>query len=166
MRDDDPVIYLEHKFLYRRVKEVLPVDEEVLVPLGKGIVRREGTDLTLITYGGSMHPSLSAARTVAGEGISVEVIDLRSILPFDEELILESVRKTSKAMIVHEATLTGGVGAEFAARITEKAFEYLDAPILRVATLDVPIPYSPPLEDFILPNPDIIANAARKLAAY
>ncbi len=166
VRDDDPVIYLEHKFLYRRVKEVLPVDEEVLVPLGKGIVRREGTDLTLITYGGSMHPSLSAARTVAGEGISVEVIDLRSILPFDEELILESVRKTSKAMIVHEATLTGGVGAEFAARITEKAFEYLDAPILRVATLDVPIPYSPPLEDFILPNPDIIANAARKLAAY
>jgi pyruvate/2-oxoglutarate/acetoin dehydrogenase E1 component len=165
IRDDDPVIYLEHKFLYRRVKEVLPT-EEFTVPIGKGIVRRSGNDLTLITYGGMMPRSLEAAETLAGEGISVEVIDLRSILPFDEALILESVKKTSKALIVHEATLTGGVGAEFAARISEKAFDYLDGPVLRVASLDAPVPYSPPLEDFFMPSSEIIANAARKLAAY
>jgi len=165
IRDDDPVIFLEHKFLYRRVKEVLPADDFV-VPIGKGIVRRAGDDVTLITYGGMMARSLEAAEAVAKDGISVEVIDLRSILPFDLDLILESVKKTSKAMIVHEATMTGGAGAEFAARITEHAFEYLDGPVLRVASQDTPVPYSPPLEDFFMPNPDIIANAARKLAAY
>ena len=109
---------------------------------------------------------MEAAEQLAGDGISVEVVDLRSLLPFDEDLILESVRKTSRAMIVHEATLTGGVGAEFAARISEKAFEYLDAPILRVASLDTPVPHSPPLEDFFMPDTTTIANAARKLAAY
>ena len=109
---------------------------------------------------------LEAAEILAAEGISAEVLDLRSLLPFDEEMILESVKKTSRAAVVHEATLTGGVGAEFVARITEKVFEYLDAPVLRVASLDVPIPYSPPLEDFIMPNANIIVNAARKLAAY
>ena len=165
VRDDDPVIYLEHKFLYRRVKETLP-EGDLVVPIGKGIVRRQGTDLTLITYGGTMHKSLEAAAKLDAEGISAEVIDLRSILPFDEALILESVKKTGRALIVHEATLTGGVGGEFAARISEKAFEYLDAPIMRVAALDAPVPYSPPLEDFFLPSTAIIANAARKLAAY
>jgi len=165
IRDDDPVIFLEHKFLYRRVKEVLPA-EEFVVPIGKGIVRRTGDDLTLITYGGMMSRSIEAAEMLEKEGISVEVIDMRSILPFDMDLILESVKKTSKAMIVHEATLTGGAGGEFAARITEHAFEYLDGPVLRVASQDTPVPYSPPLEDFFMPNTDIIANAARKLAAY
>lgn len=165
MRDDDPVIYLEHKYLYRRAKEVLPT-EDFEVPIGEGIVRREGTDLTIVTYGGMMQRSVDAAEKLAEEGISAEVIDLRSILPFDETLILESVRKTSKAMIVHEATLTGGVGGEFSARITEKAFEYLDAPVLRVASQDTPVPYSPPLEDFFMPDTNIIMNAARKLAAY
>ena len=165
IRDDDPVIFLEHKFLYRRVKEVLPA-EEILVPIGKGIVRRSGEDITLITYGGMMSRSLEAAEALAKDGISVEVLDMRSLLPFDMDLILESVKKTSKALIVHEATLTGGVGAEFAARITEKAFEYLDGPVLRVASVDAPVPYSPPLEDFFMPNAEIIANAARKLAAY
>jgi len=165
MRDDDPVIYLEHKFLYRRAKEVLPT-EDFEVPIGKGIVRREGTDLTIITYGGMMQRSVDAAEKLAEEGISAEVIDLRSLLPFDEALILESVKKTGKAMIVHEATLTGGVGGEFSARITEKAFEYLDAPVLRVASQDTPVPYSPPLEDFFMPDTNIIMNAARKLAAY
>jgi 2-oxoisovalerate dehydrogenase E1 component beta subunit len=165
VRDDDPVIYLEHKYLYRRLKEKLPA-EDFIVPIGKGIVRRPGTDLTLVTYGGMVHRSLEAAERLAGEGISAEVIDLRSLLPFDEELVLESVRKTSRALIVHEDTLTGGVGAEFAARIGEKAFEYLDAPVLRVASLDTPIPYSPPLEDFFMPDTGIIATAARKLAAY
>jgi 2-oxoisovalerate dehydrogenase E1 component beta subunit len=165
IRDDDPVLYLEHKYLYRRVKEVVPAGDYV-VPIGKGVIRRAGEDLTILTYGGMMQRSLEAAEVLAGEGISAEVIDLRSILPFDEALILESVKKTAKALVVHEATLTGGVGAEFAARISEKAFEYLDAPILRVASLDTPVPYSPPLEDFFMPNAHIIANAARKLAAY
>jgi pyruvate/2-oxoglutarate/acetoin dehydrogenase E1 component len=165
IRDDDPVIFLEHKFLYRRVKETLPA-EEILVPIGKGIVRRAGKDLTLITYGGMMSRSVEAAQALDKEGISVEVLDMRSLLPFDMDLILESVKKTSKALIVHEATLTGGVGAEFAARISEKAFEYLDGPVLRVASVDAPVPYSPPLEDFFMPNAEIIANAARKLAAY
>ena len=165
IRDDDPVIFLEHKFLYRRVKEVLPA-EEILVPIGKGIVRRPGEDVTLVTYGGMMSRSLEAAEALAKEGVSVEVLDMRSLLPFDMDLILESVKKTSKALIVHEATLTGGVGAEFAARISEKAFEYLDGPVLRVASVDAPVPYSPPLEDFFMPNAEIIANAARKLAAY
>jgi 2-oxoisovalerate dehydrogenase E1 component beta subunit len=165
VRDDDPVIYLEHKYLYRRLKAKLP-DEDYTVPIGKGIVRREGTDLTVITYGGMVHRSLEAAERIASEGLSAEVIDLRSLLPFDEELILDSVKKTSRALVVHEDTLTGGVGAEFAARIGEKAFEYLDAPVVRVASLDTPIPYSPPLEDFFMPDTGIIANAARRLAAY
>lgn len=165
IRDDDPVIYLEHKYLYRRAKEVLS-GGDIEVPIGKGIIRRPGDDLTVITYGGMLPRSLEAAERLAGDGISAEVLDLRSLLPFDEALILESVRKTSRALIVHEATLTGGVGAEFAARITEKAFEYLDAPVLRVASLDTPVPYSPPLEDFFMPSVDVITNAARKLAAY
>lgn len=165
VRDDDPVIYLEHKYLYRRMKDVLPVDDYI-VPIGQGIVRRSGEDLTLITYGGMVPRCLEAAEALAAEGISAEVLDLRSILPFDEALILESVKKTGRAAIVHEATLTGGAGAEFAARISEKAFEYLDAPVMRVASLDTPVPYSPPLEDFFMPGIHIIQNAARKLAAY
>lgn len=165
IRDEDPVIYLEHKYLYRRVKERLP-EGEILVPLGKGIVRREGRDLTLITYGSMVHRSLEAAARLEAVGISAEVVDLRSLLPFDEALILESVRKTGKALIVHEASLTGGVGAEFAARISEKAFDYLDGPVLRVASLDTPVPYSPPLEDYYMADTDIITRAARTLAAY
>jgi len=165
IRDDDPVLFLEHKYLYRRIKEVLP-EGEILVPLGKGIVRREGTDLTIITFGSMVHRSLDAAVKLAARGISAEVVDLRSLLPFDEELILASVKKTGKALIVHEATLTGGVGAEFAALISEKAFEYLDGPVLRVASLDTPVPYSPPLEDYFLPDTNLIENAAAKLAAY
>ena len=136
------------------------------MPIGKGVVRREGSDLSLLTFGSMMHRSLEAAAELEKENVSVEVIDLRTLLPFDEELILASVRKTAKALIVHEATLTGGVGAEFAARISEHAFEYLDAPILRVASIDAPVPYSPPLEDFFLPDTGIIANAIRRLAAY
>jgi 2-oxoisovalerate dehydrogenase E1 component beta subunit len=166
VRDDDPVIFLEHKYLYRRAKDTLPEGDEVLVPIGQGALRREGEDLTLVTYGGMVPPSLEAAARLAEEGVSAEVLDLRSLLPFDEELILGSVRKTGRALVVHEATLTGGAGAEFAARIGEKAFEYLDAPVTRVASLDTPVPYSPSLEDFFMPNTDIIVRAARKLAAY
>jgi 2-oxoisovalerate dehydrogenase E1 component beta subunit len=165
VRDDDPVLFLEHKYLYRRVKERIPTGE-FLVPIGEGIIRRHGTDLTLVTYGGMVPRCLAAAERLAAEGVSAEVLDLRSLLPFDEAMILDSVKKTSRVAIVHEATLTGGVGGEFAARIAEKAFEYLDAPIIRVASLDTPVPYSPPLEDFFMPDTDIIVNAATRLAAY
>ena len=166
IRDDDPVLYLEHKFLYRRIKENLPQDEDTLVPIGQGTIRQAGSDLTMITFGSMVHRCMEAAADLSQEGISAEVLDLRTLIPLDEEIILESVKKTGKALIVHEATLTGGLGAEISARISEKVFEYLDGPILRVASLDTPVPYSPPLEDFFMPNTTIIKNAARKLARY
>jgi len=165
IRDDDPVIYIEHKFLYRRIKENLP-DEDYIVPIGKANVRRSGKDLTIITWGAMIYVADDAAEALAKDGVSVEVIDLRSILPFDEEAILTSVAKTNRVIILHEAPLTGGAGAEFAARIAEKAFDYLDAPVKRVASLDVPTPYSPPLEAFYLPNAEKVIAAARELLAY
>lgn len=165
IRDDDPVIFIEHKYLYRRIKEELPV-EDYIVPLGKANIRRRGRDLTIITWGAMIYVAEEAAQELEKEGVSVEILDLRSILPFDEEAILESVAKTNRVIILHEAPLTGGAGAEFAARIAEKAFDYLDAPIKRVAALDVPTPYSPPLEDFALPNKARVLAAARELLDY
>jgi 2-oxoisovalerate dehydrogenase E1 component beta subunit len=165
IRDDDPVLYIEHKFLYRRIKEDLPT-QDFTVPIGKANVRRKGNDLSIITWGAMIYVAEEAAGELAKDGVSVEIVDLRSIIPFDEEAILESVAKTSRAIILHEAPLTGGAGAEFAARIAEKAFDYLDAPIKRVASLDVPTPYSPPLEAFYLPNKDKVIAAARELLAY
>ena len=165
IRDDDPVLYIEHKFLYRRVKEDLPADD-FIVPLGKANVRRRGKDLSIITWGAMLYVADEAAEELAKDGAEVELLDLRSIIPFDEEAILESVAKTSRVIILHEAPLTGGAGAEFAARIAEKAFEYLDAPIKRVASLDVPMPYSPPLEKFVLPDKDKVIAAARELLDY
>ncbi len=165
VRDDDPVLYIEHKYLYRRIKEDLPA-EDYIVPLGKAAVRRKGKDLTIITWGAMLYVALDAANELAADGVDAEVIDLRSIIPFDEEAILESVAKTNRVIILHEAPLTGGAGAEFAARIAEKAFDYLDAPIKRVAALDVPTPYSPPLEAFALPDKAKVLKAARELLAY
>jgi pyruvate/2-oxoglutarate/acetoin dehydrogenase E1 component len=165
IRDDDPVLYIEHKFLYRRIKEDLP-QEEFVVPIGKANVRRRGKDLSIITWGAMIYVADEAAEELAKDGVSVEIVDLRSIIPFDEQAILESVAKTNRVIILHEAPLTGGAGAEFAARIAEKAFEYLDAPIKRVASLDVPTPYSPPLEAFYLPNKDKVIAAARDLLRY
>src|SRR5436305_12763353 len=165
IRADDPVLYIEHKYLYRRIKEDLPA-EDYIVPLGKAAIRRKGKDLTIITWGAMLYVALDAASDLEKDGVSAEVIDLRSIIPFDEEAILESVAKTNRVIILHEAPLTGGAGAEFAARIAEKAFDYLDAPIKRVAALDVPTPYSPPLEAFVLPNKDKVVAAARELLAY
>ena len=165
IRDEDPVIYLEHKFLYRRVKDDLPA-EDYVVPIGKAAVRRKGTDLTIITFGAMLYVAEDAAVELEKDGVSVEILDLRSILPFDEEAILNSVAKTNRVIILHEASLTGGVGGEFDARIAEKAFEYLDAPIKRVASIDTPVPYSPPLEAFYLPNKDKVLSAARELLAY
>jgi 2-oxoisovalerate dehydrogenase E1 component beta subunit len=165
IRDDDPVLFIEHKFLYRRIKENLP-DHDFTVPIGKANIRRKGKDLTIITWGAMIYVADEAANELAKDGVSAEIVDLRSIIPFDEEAILESVAKTNRVIILHEAPLTGGAGAEFAARIAEKAFDYLDAPIKRVASLDVPTPYSPPLEHFYLPNKDKVLLAARELLSY
>ncbi len=165
IRDDDPVIYIEHKYLYRRIKENLP-DEDYVVPLGKANRRRKGKDLTILTWGAMIYVADEAADELAKDGVSVDILDLRSILPFDEEAILDSVARTNRVIILHEAPLTGGAGAEFAARIAEKAFDYLDAPIKRVAALDVPTPYSPPLEEYFLPNKAKVLAAARELLDY
>ena len=165
VRDDDPVLYIEHKYLYRRIKEDLPT-EDYIVPIGKANIRRKGSDLTILTWGAMIYVADEAADELKKDGVSVEVIDLRSIIPFDEEAILNSVAKTNRVIILHEAPLTGGAGAEFAARIAEKAFDYLDAPIKRVASLDTPVPYSPPLEGFYLPNKEKVLAAARELLAY
>jgi len=165
IRDPDPVLYFEHKFLYRRIKEDLPA-EDFVVPIGKAQLRREGADLSIITWGAMVYRALDAAEELAKDGIDVEVLDLRTILPVDEEAILATAKKTSKVIVLHEATLTGGPGGEVVARIAEKAFEYLDGPIVRIAPPDTPVPYSPPLEEAFLPQvPDIVARA-RKLAAY
>ncbi|MBD3167963.1 MAG: alpha-ketoacid dehydrogenase subunit beta [candidate division Zixibacteria bacterium] len=166
IRCDDPVIYFEHKRLYRSVKEELP-DEDFTVPIGKAAVRRDGKDITLISYAYMLHHCLKAAETLAEEGIDCEVIDLRTLLPYDKEAIIDSVKKTSRALIVQESPKTAGVAAEISAFITETIFEYLDAPVTRVCGLDVPpIPFAPPMEHFYLPNPDRIAETVRELMAY
>ena len=136
------------------------------VPIGKAAVVREGRDLSIITYGAMVYVALEAAETLQQEGISVEIVDLRTLLPLDEETVLASVRKTSKVLLLHEDVLTGGIGGELAARISEKAFEYLDGPIVRVTAPDTPVPFSPPLEEAFLPNAAKVAERARFLAHY
>jgi 2-oxoisovalerate dehydrogenase E1 component beta subunit len=165
VRDNNPVIFFEHKFLYRRIKEDLP-DEEYTVPIGKAAVRREGRDLTIVSYAAMAHTSLEAAEKLAGEGIEAEVVDLRTLLPLDRDTILNSVKKTNKLLIVHEDTRTGGIAGEVAALVCEGAFEDLDGPVLRVTSLDTPVPFSPPLEEYFLPNVEKVAAAARELAKY
>jgi len=165
IRDDDPVLYFEHKFLYRRVKEVLP-PEDYIVPIGQAAVRREGRDLSILTYGAMVWTALEAAKALEAEGIDAEVLDLRTLFPLDEETILTSVAKTSKAIILHEATRTGGIGSEIAAVLSERCFEYLDAPLVRVTAPDTPVPFAPPMEDFFLPNAEKVCRAARALAGY
>jgi 2-oxoisovalerate dehydrogenase E1 component beta subunit len=145
---------------------VLPV-EDYTVPIGEARTHREGTDISIVTYAAMVHKSQEAAEQLEREdGLSVEIIDLRTLLPLDENAILASVRKTNRLLVVHEDTRTGGIAGEIAMRVNEKAFEWLDAPILRVAALDAPIPYSPPLEDFFLPGVNDIVKAVRHLAAY
>jgi 2-oxoisovalerate dehydrogenase E1 component beta subunit len=165
IRDDNPVIYFEHKFLYRRIKEEIPA-EDYVVPIGKALVRREGTDISVITYGAMVWAALEAAQELEKEGISLEVVDLRSLLPYDEETVLASVHKCNKVILLHEDTRTGGMAGELAALIGEKGFEDLDGPIVRVTAPDTPVPFAPPLEDYFLPNAKKIADAARKLAAF
>jgi 2-oxoisovalerate dehydrogenase E1 component beta subunit len=167
IRDPNPVLFLEHKKAYRLFRQEVP-DEDYTIPIGVAETKREGTDMTLVTYGLMTQHSLEAAQTVEAEnGVSVEVIDLRTISPWDKECVLESVRKTGKALIVYEDNFTGGFGAEVAATIVQDAFDYLDGPVTRIASPDVPIAaYSGILEEYVLPNPRKIADGIRKLAAY
>jgi 2-oxoisovalerate dehydrogenase E1 component beta subunit len=165
IRDDDPVLYFEHKYLYRRIKDDVP-DDDYVVPLGKAKIRREGSDLSIVTFGAMVHTAQDAAKQLAEQGVEAEVVDLRSLAPLDREAVLTSVSKTSRALLLHEATLTGGIGGELAAIIAEEAFEYLDAPVMRVASLDTPVPYSPPLEAAFLPSVEKVVAAARQLVNY
>ena len=165
IRDNNPVVYLENKFLYRHYREEVP-DDQYVVPIGVAALRTRGSDLSIISYGAAVHLCVEVARMLEREGSSAEVVDLRSLAPLDRETILESVRKTNRALVVHEANLTAGFGAEVAAIIAEEAFDHLDAPVARVASLDVPVPFSPPLEMAMLPSVDKIAQAARRLLAY
>ncbi len=165
IRDPNPVIYFEHKFLYRRIKAALP-EGEIIVPIGKADVKRTGGDISVITYGAMVHVALEAAEMLLKDGIDLEVVDLRSLMPFDKETIYESVRKTNKVIILHEDNKTGGVGAEIAARLSEDCFDHLDGPIMRIAAPDTPVPFSTPLEEYFLPNAGDVVAAAKKLAAY
>ena len=166
IRDEDCVLFFEHKYLYRRIKEEMPAGDHV-VPIGKARTAREGKDVSIITYAATVWKALEAAEQLEREdGLSVEVIDLRSLLPIDDDAIVATVNKTNRVLIVHEDTRTGGIAGEIAARISERCFEWLDAPILRVTAADVPLPYSPPLEDYVLPQTSDIVRAARRLASY
>ncbi len=165
IRDPDPVIFLEHKFLYRRIKQELP-EGEIVVPIGRARVARTGRHLSVISYAAMLHVALEAAAAAAKDGIEVEVLDLRTLLPLDEEAILATARKTGRVLVLHEATYTGGPGGEVAALVAERAFEHLDAPVVRVAPPDTPVPYSPPLEDAFLPDAPRVLEAIRALAAY
>ena len=165
IRDEDPVIYLEHKYLYRRIKAALP-EEDYVVPIGKAAVRRPGTDLTVLTYGAMVYIAEEAATELEKDGIDLEIIDLRSLLPLDRDLVLDSVKRNNKVFILHEDTRTGGIAGEIAATICEEAFEYLDGPILRITAPDTPVPYSPPLEEFFLPKVTDVLKTARYLASY
>ncbi len=167
IRDPDPVIFLEHKLLYRlpRLREEMP-EEDGLVPIGKAAVRREGKDLSVFTYGAMTLHALDAAEALGKEGVSAEVIDLRTLLPLDREAILASARKTGKVLVVHEDTRTGGIAGEIAAILNEEAFDHLDGPVLRVTAPDTPVPYGAPLEKVFVPDVGKILEAARRLAAY
>ena len=166
VRDDDCVLFFEHKYLYRRIKEQMPAGDHV-VPIGKARTAREGNDLSIITYAATVWKSLEAAEQLQREdGLSVEVIDLRTLAPLDDDAIVATVRKTNRVLIVHEDTRTGGIAGEITARINEACFEWLDAPVLRVTAHDIPLPYAPQLEDFVLPQMSDIVHAARRVAAY
>lgn len=165
IRDPNPVIYFEHKFLYRRIKAALPT-EDYIVPIGKAEVKRPGSMISVITYGAMVHVALEAAIALDTENIQLEVVDLRTLIPLDKETIYDSIRKTSKAIVLHEDNKTGGIGAEIAALLAEECFDSLDGPVVRVAAPDTPVPFSTPLEDFFLPKVSDVVTAARKLAAY
>ncbi len=165
IRDDDCVLYFEHKYLYRRIKGVMPAGDH-LTPIGKARTARAGTDVSIITYGATVWRALEAADELAKANVSVEVIDLRTLSPLDDEAINATVKKTNRVVIVHEDTRTGGIAGEITARINEQCWEWLDAPVLRVTAHDVPLPNAPSLEDFVLPQTADIVAAAQRLLTY
>jgi 2-oxoisovalerate dehydrogenase E1 component beta subunit len=165
IRDPNPVLFFEHKFLYRRIKEEMP-EGEGLVPIGKASLARPGRDLSVVTYGAMLHVALEAAGRLEADGIDLEVLDLRTIKPLDEEAVLATVRKTGRVIVLTEEQKTGSVAGEVAARIAEHAFAWLDSPVVRLGCPDTPIPYSPTLEDAYLPNVDKLVAKVRELASY
>ncbi|MGB3565457.1 MAG: transketolase C-terminal domain-containing protein, partial [Thermoanaerobaculia bacterium] len=169
LRDENPVIYLEAKGLYgffrTDLRQEVPLGTDHETPLGVAAIRRQGEDLTLVTYGAMVWTALAAAETLAAEGISAEVVDLRTLVPLDEETLAGSVKKTNRVLILHEDTRRGGLGGELAALLADEMFFFLDAPIRRVTAPDTPVPYSPPLEYDFLPKPEDVVQAARRLVA-
>ena len=165
IQDPNPVLYFEHKHLYRRIKDEVP-DERYTVPFGEARTHREGDDISLITWGAMVYTADEAAQKLEAEGVSVEILDLRTLAPWDKDAVLSSVEKTSKALILHEDTLTGGFGAEIAATISEEAFESLDAPVRRIAAPDTPVPFSPPLEKAFIPQVEDVVAGLKELAEY
>lgn len=165
VRDNDPVIYCEHKYLYRRIKDSIP-EEDYVVPIGRARVALEGNDVSVITYGAMVYTALEAAQKLKEQGCSVEVIDLRTLLPLDNKSLFDTVKKTNKVVVLHEQTKTGGVGAEVSALINEYCFDYLDGPIIRIAAPDTPVPYSPPLEEAFIPQVKDVVSAVEKLMRY
>ncbi len=165
IQDPNPCLYFEHKHLYRRIKGEVP-DERITTPFGKARVHREGDDISVITWGAMVHTAGEAAEKLAEEDISVEVIDLRTLIPWDRSAVLESAAKTSKVLVLHEDTHTGGFGAEIAATIAEEGFENLDAPVKRLTAPDSPVPFSPPLEKAYIPQVDDVVDAVKELVEY
>ena len=165
IEDPNPVLYFEHKHLYRRIKGDVP-DERFTVPFGKASVHHEGDDVTVVTWGAMVHTAAEAAKRLEDEGLGVEVLDLRTIMPWDRDAVLRSVERTSKALVLHEDTRTAGFGAEIAATIAEEVFEHLDAPVKRLAAPDTPVPFSPPLEKRFIPQVEDVVGALRSLAEY
>jgi 2-oxoisovalerate dehydrogenase E1 component beta subunit len=166
IRDDNPCVFLEHKWIYRRIKEVVPDDPDFLVPIGKADVKRSGDDVSIVTYGAMVHRALEAAEDLADKGVSIEVVDLRTITPLDTRTVVESVAKTNRALVLYESHRFLGVGAEVAAVIAEEAFESLDAPVMRLAPPNTPVPFSPTLEDAYLPQVADIEAAVERLSAW
>ena len=165
VEDPNPVLYFEHKHLYRRIKDEVP-EERYTVPFGQARLHREGDDITVVTWGAMVYTADEAANTLADEGVSVEIVDLRTIIPWDKEAVLKSVEKTSKVLVLHEDTRTGGFGAEIVATITEEAFENLDAPVRRITAPDSPVPFSPPLEKAYIPQVEDVVAGLKDLAGY
>jgi 2-oxoisovalerate dehydrogenase E1 component beta subunit len=165
IRDNNPVLFLEHKFLYRRIKDEVP-EGDYTVPIGQARLHREGRDLSIITYAAMVHTAQEAADLLAKDGIEVEILDLRTLSPLDRAAIAQTVKKTNKVILLHEDTRTGGLAGEIAAIINEEAFDDLDGPIVRITSLDTPVPFSPPLEHFFLPKVEDVVREARKLHAY
>jgi len=165
IQDPNPVLYFEHKHLYRRIKAEVP-DERYTTPFGQARVHREGDDVTLVTWGAMVWTADEAAQELEGDGVSVEILDLRTLIPWDKKAVLESVRKTSKVVVLHEDTQTGGFGGEIAATIAEEAFEDLDAPVKRITAPDTPVPFSPALEKAFIPQVADVLAGVRELAGY